>query len=592
MDEPLKRLAATPHCLGSPRMPVSMFSRTILSLPLLILCGAACSAQLGAPNKASGRAGQGMGYPAPGSSTPNGTDPSGSGAPGSTTNPGSGGVPTGTAPTPTDPGAPGITVIRRLNQVEYNNTIRDLLGDNSAPAKDFPVEERVLGFSNNAAALTVSPVWVMAELTAAETLAKTALANLSTLLPCSAVGDDACAAQFIGSFGERAFRHPVETTDMDRLMAVYAQGKADAGFASGIELALTAILVSPRFLYRVELSPAALDSWEVASRLSYLFWQSMPDPTLFDAARAGDLAQPAGVASQAVRLLADPKARATMVSFHSEWLKYGRLATVTKDAVAYPDFTPEIAEAMREELDQLAAFATFEAPSSLQALLSGETSFINAPLATFYGVAAPAGATFSKVALDPKERSGILTRGGLMSLLSHADQTAPTLRGKFIRNQFFCEVVPPPPPAVVNSVPVLTPTTTARDRITQHASDPMCAACHQVIDPIGFGLENLDAVGRFRAEDGGKPVDASGNILGTDSPGPFNGSTELAQKLASSSQVSACVSTQMFRFALGRREAPGDDAAIAQLAETLEKENGSFTKLLLALTQSDTFRRR
>ncbi|MDX2050921.1 MAG: DUF1592 domain-containing protein [Polyangiaceae bacterium] len=490
-----------------------------------------------------------------------------------------------------DPGAPGITVIRRLNIAEYNNTVRDLLADTSAPAKEFPPEEQSYGFNNNAAALTVSPVLVQAQLTAAETLSAALLSNLTTLLPCAATADDACAQQFIASFGERAFRHPLEQTDTDRLTAVFSQGKAAGGFNSGIEWVIQAMLMSPRFLYRVELSSATLDSWEVASRLSYMLWQTMPDASLLDAARTNTLTSPTGVASQAERLLADPKAKATLKDFHSHWLKYGAVQSLTRDAAIYPDFTPKVAQAMRQELDEFVTYAAFDSSTTVQTLFAGTESFLNGPLAAFYGVTGATGDAFTKVALDPAQRTGILTRGGIMAALSHPDQTSPVLRGKFIREQFFCQDVPPPPPSVVNKLPEAAPTFNARDRMVQHSQDPTCAACHQTMDPIGFSLENLDMVGRWRDTDGGKPVDATGDIVGTDTPGAFNGPTELAARLAASPQVNACVTTQFFRFATGRKETAGDAPAIAEFSGVLSSQ-GRLTKLVVALAESNTLRSR
>ncbi len=491
-----------------------------------------------------------------------------------------------------DPGAPGITVIRRLNKTEYNNTVRDLIGNSSGPAKDFPPEEQGYGFNNNSAALTVSPVLVQAQLTAAEAMSAFAVSNLSTSLPCAAVGDDACAQQFIASFGERAFRHPLEATDTDRLTALFNKGKLAGGFSSGIEWVVQSVLLSPRFLYRVELSSASLDSWEVASRLSYLLWQSMPDSGLLDAARADSLVTPAGVTTQVDRLLTHENAKPALRDFHAQWLKYGGVQSLARDATAYPDFTPSIAQAMREELDELVTYAAFDSPSHVQTLLFGSDSFLNGPLATFYGVSGPTGASFSKVALNSAQRSGILTRGGLMAALSHPDQTSPVLRGKFVRTQLLCEDVPPPPPSVVTTLPPVTPTFTARDRMVQHTQDPTCNACHQRLDPIGFGFENLDPVGRWRDSDGGKPVDATGNISGTDTSGAFNGPAELAARLAASSQVNTCVATQYFRFATGRKEIGGDATTISQLSATLKDKGGSLTQLIAALAASNVLRNR
>jgi len=554
----------------------------------------ACTAQVGTQKQTGvGQAASPGVGPAPGNTALNGGGGAGSavgGGLGTGAAVGAGAASSGGAAI--DPGAPGITVIRRLNKAEYNNTVRDLIGNSSAPAKDFPPEEQGYGFNNNAAALSVSPVLVQAQLSAAEAISAAALTNLSTLLPCAPVADDACAQQFIASFGERAFRRPMEQANTDRLTAVFTQGKAAGGFNAGIEWVMQAVLMSPRFLYRVELSSAALDSWEVASRLSYLLWQSMPDVALLEAARTDSLVQPAGITVQAERLLADMNSRPALQNFHSQWVKFGGVQSLVRDETLYPGFTPAVAQAMRQELDAFVSYATFDAASTVQTLLAGEDSFLNGPLASFYGVVGPSGDAFMKVALGPNARRGILTRGGIMAALSHPDQTSPVLRGKFIREQLLCEDVPPPPPSVVNTLPAVAPTFNARDRMLQHSQDPTCAACHQTMDPIGFSLENFDSAGRWRDVDGGKPVDASGNVVGTDFPGTFNGPSELASRLAASAQVNACITTQVFRFATGRKEAAGDATAIGELSQVLASQGGSLPKLILALAESNTLRNR
>ena len=488
--------------------------------------------------------------------------------------------------------------LRRMTRVEYNNTVRDLLGDDSKPADAFPADENLFGFASGA---SVSPLLAELYMNAAEDLAATAAGKLDTLLPCDpgALGEDACAREFVKPFGQRAFRRPLSATEVDELYALY-DGEKQAGepFAPSLELVITAVLQSPRFLYRVELGGVGtkdetpLTSFEVASRLSYFLWQTMPDEELFAAAEAGELESPEHVADQARRMLGDPRAQAGMRVFFDQWLHTRELSEVTKSETAYPEFGESLAASMQEETRRFVEDVIWNGDARLETLLTASYTFVNAELAAIYGVAAPASG-WKKVDLDPSQRSGLLTHPSLMTVLSGSEQSSPVHRGTFVRENILCQMLPPPPENLVVVPPDPDPNLTTRERYAQHTADPACAGCHQLIDPIGFGFEHYDAIGRYRTKDSGFPVDASGEVTETESAnGKFDGVPELAQQLVASTDVRECVARQWFRFALGRMDSEDDSCVLETVYDEFEKTGGDLRELVVSIVTSEAFRYR
>jgi len=501
----------------------------------------------------------------------------------------------GTAP------SPGPSYVRRLTRLEYSNTVRDLLGDTSGVAANFPAEEIRLGFDNNAQALTVSPVLAEQYLLAAETIATNAVeVNWSRLLPCDPAGPagaDACAKQFIAVFGEGAYRRPLDADDMAALTAAFAAGAA-TDFKTGIRLVIETALQSPRFLYRVEFgAPAAagegvvkLDDWEMASRLSYLLWHTMPDAALSAAARAGALSAPEDVAAQASRMLMDPRAHAVMTDFNAQWLRLGEVAAIEKDVNVFPRFSPTIAGLMREELDRFLEDAVWDPDGGdLTTLFTAPYTFVNGALAGYYGLPGVTGTAFVKTPVDGAFRGGLLTQGGLLSLLGKANQTSPVHRGKFVREQLLCTDLPPPPANLTIKPPDLSATLTTRQRFEQHAADASCAGCHHLMDPIGLGFERFDGAGVYRDTENGQPVDDSGQVTESDVDGPFHGAVELGGKLAASSQVRACVVAKWFRYGYGRGETDADGCSLASIQARFAGGGYKVRDLLAALAETDAF---
>lgn len=504
--------------------------------------------------------------------------------------------------------SPGPAPIRRMTRFEYNQTVRDLLGDTTNPADNFGAEEEALGFNNNAANLVTSSTLAEKYMLAAEDIAARAVEPIAKNLPCDPAdtGEAACAAQFIDDFGGRAFRRPLTDEERAMFLSLYEVGRADDGFSLGIQLVIQAALQSPTFLYRVEFGQVGgdgdgdgedgnsqavrLDHFEMASRLSYFLWGTMPDDALFDAASSGKLGSDEEIEQQARRMVDDPKARHAVEQFHVQWLDYDRISSVGKDVGLFPEYSGELGQLMEEETRLFIEQAVFEDAGDLTTLLTAPYSYMNAELAAFYGAEAPSGESFARVELDPSVRAGLLTTGSLLTINAHSNQTSPVHRGKLVREQFLCNLMPPPPPDVMITVPEPDPTSSARERFAQHSEDPACNGCHVLMDPIGFGFESFDAIGRFRTEENGAAIDSSGELTNADVAGTFEGVSELAGMLSNSAEVEACYRTQWFRYAYGRGELVDDDqCSLDQLDQALSASGGNVRELLVALTQTDTF---
>ena len=487
-----------------------------------------------------------------------------------------------------------------MTRFEYNNTARELLAVDVAPADRFPPDEVAGGFSNNASVLTVSPLLAEKYMEAAETLAAEGVKKLPQLLPCDPVqaGEPACARQFIERFGRRAYRRPLATTEVDRLMRAYTLGRTDGAFATGIEMVMRAMLQSPNFIYRFEIGVAPrpgdklvrLTQHEIAARMSYLLWSSMPDANLGQVADDGQLSTKEQIATRARAMLEDARARRAVPEFYRQWLGLGAIESVLKDKALFPDFTDDLRVAMRAETPAFVEHVLWSADRRLSTMLTAPIGFVTAPLAALYGVSVPAGTTPQRVMFDPAQRAGLLTQAGFLATHALPNQSSPVTRGKFVRELLMCQPPMAPPPDINVTPPEVDPTRSTRERFAQHTSNLACSPCHAVMDPIGFGFESYDAIGRFRTMDGNKPVDTSGEILRSiDLDGKFRGARELAEKLAASRQVHDCVATQWFRYAFGRFDGPGDTCSLAELRQSFMTSGGDLRELLVALTQTESF---
>jgi len=500
---------------------------------------------------------------------------------------------------------PGESPIRRMTRVEYDNTVRDLLGDTSEPAKDFVVEEEALGFNNQATALGVTQLLAEQYMEASEKVAANATADAAKLAQLldgcdpAADGADVCGEKFVEAFGQKAFRRLLQPDEVQRLNGVFTWGLTEYDFTTGIQLVIQAMLQSPHFLYRVEFGMpdpvendvVALDHYEVASRLSYMLWNSMPDEELFAAAAAGELGTAEQIAKQARRMLDDDKARQAVANFHEQWLQLGKIESINKDSAIYPTYDDALRPMWKSETQAFLDYVVFDdAKGDVETLLTANYTFLNKELADFYGVTGPTGSEFEKVDTDSAERAGFLTQASVLAVNAKPNQSSPVHRGKFVRERLLCQILPPPPNNIQIKAPDLDPNLTTRERFNQHDKDPFCAGCHKLMDPIGLGFEHYDGVGLWRDKENGKAVDATGQINDSDDiDGPFDGAVELAHKLAESDQVRQCVATQWFRFGYGRAEQKGDQCNLEKVQDAFAAANYNVKELLVALTQTDAF---
>lgn len=500
---------------------------------------------------------------------------------------------------------PGIA-LRRLTHSQYNNTIRDLLNDQSAPANQFPPEDFLNGFKTQYQAQTLSPLLVEAYSTAAERLARNAFAggDRRGLIPCKPSA--ACRSRFIREFGLKAFRRPLEADEQKRYEALFAR---ETDFYQGAQLFVEAVLQSPAFLFRLE--ETTNPKWKpyvTASRLSFALWDTMPDAALLESAARNEFNTPPAVEAIARRMLNDPRAQQALNEFVSQWLRFDRLLTAGKDRRRFPNFNRETAFAMTEEARTFIGDLVWNDRDFTQ-IFTADYSFANADLAAIYGVPAPA-KEFDRISFPAtSERAGLLGQTLFLALTAKPDDTSITARGLYIREQFLCQHVAEPPPGVNTNLPDITEAKpqTNRDRMREHVTNPSCATCHNLIDPIGYGFEKFDAIGArresfklriFGAYDGGHntsqpkmldlPLDTSGFVAGLPNS-KFTNPRELGAVLARSLNCQECLVKQYFRYTVGRMETPADRALLRQVTQDFQQSQFRFKELMISLVRAREF---
>ncbi|MBH25603.1 MAG: hypothetical protein CMH57_14360 [Myxococcales bacterium] len=642
---------------------------------------------------------------------------------------------------PDDPGVtdPGRVTIHRLNRVEYNNTVRDLLGTALSPADDFPADDIGHGFDNNADVLSLSPLQLELYERAAEVLIEDTLAipraapdvlqfeaeemtasvgasyrdqgwnlwsngTLETIftaddgeyrlsarafghqagdepaqmainldgrvlavidveategapavysveaeveagehvfsvefindfylpeedadrnlivdwmriegplnlppadttrrdrvLTCApeAGAEEVCARAVVQGFARRAWRRPVTDAEVDQLMPLFQLGMEEsADFEEAIRLPLQAVLLSPNFVFRVELDPDpnaesahALSDHELATRLSYFMWSSMPDDELMTLADEGRLNTDEELRRQVSRMLADPRSRALVENFAGQWLYTRAMEDVQPDYNVFPEFDDELREAMRLETELF--FEEFlYTDRSVEEMLTARFSYINDRLARHYGMDARPGDGFERVELTGP-RHGLLGQGSVLTVTSYPTRTSPVKRGKWILTQLLCTEPEAPPPGVEGLAEPEMPTGTLRERLEQHRADPICASCHDSMDPLGFGLENFDAVGAYRLQDiHGFDIDASGELPDGSS---FTDASGMASIIAEDPNFARCVTWQMYTYALGRGIEGVDTLHLRAIRAAFEDGDHTLHALIEAIVLSPSFRMR
>jgi hypothetical protein len=553
-----------------------------------------------------------------------GVTPSGSGATGGPAS-GSGGSGPGSAAGGTLGGGviligPGVTpvaesagplVLRRLTHREFNHTIQDLLGDTTNPADAWSVDD---GSTNSGfqAPNGIDKTTLQFIEPSVDAIAESAVAQNRVTIPCTnpAVGaaETTCATQFITAFGRRAYRRPVTDLEKTDLLTVFTTAHAapiSYDFKTSIAQVIKAMLQSPNFLYHHwELGPTKptrqgslvnLTQYQLASRLSYLLWESMPDNALLDAADAGMLSTPEQIATQAQRMMADKVRTANaLYNFHVQWLQYPNLGQVAKNTQRYPIFTDAFNAALEPEIAAFVSSVMLGGDGMLKTLLSAPYAFANATTAPAYGKTVT-GTAMQRIDLDPTQRAGILTQAAFLSTAAEPGRSHPIRRGLIVYEQLLCGTVP-----AFNGVLPLVPEAdgvnivTTRQAYSSHDQMP-CATCHKSFDGIGYAFENYDAVGTYRTKDNGQDVDATGTlttpILKT--PFSFKNGVELTGFLATNDEVKSCVARQWFRYLLGRLEVAADEGSM-QAAAKQANTNPAFSvpELLVGMVKSAAFRMR
>jgi hypothetical protein len=423
-------------------------------------------------------------------------------------------------------------------------------------------------------------------------------APLDAVSGCTDASED-CARTLVERLGARLLRRPMTAAESERLLGLFASDYSEDGYSAGAAQVATALLQSPEFLHRFEREPAPdtaettlASPWVLASRLSFLLWGSVPDQALLDAGQEGRLASAADVEREARRLLGDERAQRGAEHFYRQWLRLADFQEVEKDTVLFRIWGPALRADLEEETRLFLKSVLWDGDGRLSTLFTARYSFTNARLADFYGL--PLGdPDRTELTRTPfpagTPRAGILTHGSILAAQAKANQTDPIHRGKFVREQLFCQIPEPPPADLVVSPPRLDPRKTTRERFSQHRADPKCAGCHELLDPVGLIFEHYDAVGQYRATEADTPVDASGYLADTDVTGDVNGVLELGQKLAASADVRRCVVKQWFRYAFARSETPEDACTLDALEQSFASTRGNLRELLIAITQTAPF---
>lgn len=498
---------------------------------------------------------------------------------------------------------PGERPFQRLNRAEYTRVIKDLLAIDVDAAAILPPDTASGGFDNIADVQVVSPALVTAYLRGAATVSRLAVGKPTTatsrrqLFVCSPrtpATERACATEILRKLTSTAYRGAAAEPDLDDALMFFDRGRKNGGFDEGIRLALQSVLMSPKFLFRIEpASPTGeLTDVALASRLSFFLWSTAPDATLIAAARQGQLHTSDQLALQVRRMLADPRAESLSTRFAAQWLRLQDLEKNQVDRVLYPSFDTALAKAMRRETELVVANLV-RRDGAVTDLLTFDRSFVNERLAKHYGIPNVRGAQFREVVL-PETRRGLLGQGSVLTLTSLGNRTSPVLRGKWVLDVLLGTPPPPPPP----NVPALDDTAKAerdgvtfstRQRVEEHRKNPSCSGCHRVIDPPGMALENFDATGAWRTVDNGVPVDAASQLYdGT----RMEGAAGLRAALISHQDlVLRNCTQQLMTYALGRRLSYRDMPAVRAIVNAAAVRKNAVSAFIIGVVTSDAFRK-
>jgi mono/diheme cytochrome c family protein len=504
------------------------------------------------------------------------------------------------------PKTAGRVTCRRLNRTEYHNTVRDLLGVDYNVAGDFPHDDVGYGFDNIGDVLTMPPLLMEKYVAAARKIADQALngKDKDKLIFIAKPGGETpagakpktprdVAKEVLSRLALRAFRRPPQSDEVERLLKLYDVGEKQEGgdFEKAMKLPIRGLLVSPHFLFRIETEQAAdtypLGAFEVASRMSYFLWSSMPDDELLDLARSGKLLDPKALEAQARRMVEDPKSLSLAENFAPQWLQIRRLEDMRFDSGKFPGMDAQLKKDMIQEA-VLFFHEIMTQDFTILAFVDVNFTFLNDRLARHYGLPAPGGPGFQKVKLGDPRRGGVVTLGAVLAATSDPNRTSLVKRGKWVLETILATPPPPPIPDAANlkddpeavQLPL-------RQRMEKHRTDPNCASCHKRMDPIGFALENYDATGAWRDQDQGKPIDTAAEMP---DGRKVNGVLELKKMLwEKKNEFVEGFTEKMLTFALGRGVEYYDGAVVKNIADACARNDYSMTTLMVEIVKSYPF---
>lgn len=497
--------------------------------------------------------------------------------------------------------APGRVTLRRLNRVEYNNTVRDLLGVDFRPADDFPADDVGNGFDNIGDVLSLPTLLMEKYLAAAEQISDRVWGDeqlrlrFMPELPTDQLARLMTVMKAYREFVEKAFRRPVTDEEFASLFRVLEGAHAEGANEEQLfKLSIQLVLVSPQFLFRVEADNESdfvegirpLNDWEIATRLAYFLWSSMPDEALRADAAKGTLRDPQVLSAQVDRMLADDKAQALVDNFAGQWLQLRELSRLAPDAELFPQFDDGLRQSMRRETE-LFFLTLLRENRSIMEFLNADFTFVDERLAKHYGIEGVTGGEFRRVPAS-SGRKGVLTQASILLLTSNPTRTSPVKRGKWVLENILDEPPPPPPAGVEELEEGAQVLGTLRERMEQHRSNPTCASCHMRMDTIGFGLENFDPVGAWRSEDGKQPINPAGELgAGME----FSTPNELMDILLAqkSDAFARCLTKKLLTYALGRGVTSSDRCAVNQIMAENQADGYRFQSLIKAIVLSDPF---
>jgi hypothetical protein len=506
---------------------------------------------------------------------------------------------------PTAAAMVGSIGLRRLNRFEYGNTLRDLVGASAELAAKFPLENLFFGFDNIGEALTVQPLHIElyeenVETALTQLFARPATDSLrARFVTCDAktVGRP-CILQMLSYFAQWAFRRPVIEAEVRGLADIAQDFITTGGTADdAMKVAFKGVLLSPHFIYRVELDPDSaskvphrVSGFELATRLSYYLWSTMPDQQLLVEAQGGNLTTDVGLAAQVERMLNDPRSTALIQNFAGQWLNLRRIEQVKPDTTLFPSFDDSLRSALRGESEAF-FMELFQKGRPVNELLSGTYTYVNERLARHYGIPAPVGDGFQRVELAGTPRLGFLTHGSFLTATSNPTRTSPVKRGQWVLDQLLCSP-PPPPPAGVDLAAVEVGDTSVRARLEAHRAKEPCRSCHAIMDPIGLSFENYDAIGTYRTSDQYGPIDATGELMTEQGKVTFKGANELVPVLADDPRLMRCFTQKLLTYAVGRGFSSADAAALQAVTGAAEASGKGVRGAFASVAMTEAFRSR